>query len=273
MTVLGSTHDIDLTGDVVVKRFVSWDRGEAAREWQGLTLLHRFAPGIAPRPIEAALDADPLRMTMARIDGSPLRGSVVSRSAVRALAAALSAVHEAVPGTVLAKLPDGAWGADRVDARVRQWTTRRPNGPWPPMVGRALAAGEQWLAGTSLESVSGADAVVPVFGLADGNIANYLYDGTGARLVDFEDSGRSDRAFELAEIIGHPSTWVDSTFDVDFFLDRFDFTQAEQARLDHLRRLIALLWLCGLLDDNGTSRRNPSGTTERQAERVMALLG
>ncbi|ARH94778.1 phosphotransferase [Streptomyces sp. MOE7] len=272
MTVLRSTHQLHLADDVVTKRFTSWGRGEALREWRGLTLLHRFAPGIAPAPLAAALDAEPPEVTMSRIDGTPLRGTVVSRPALRALARTLTAVHRAVPGQAVAAIPTGAWHARRVDTHVRGRLARSPDGPREPVVREALAVGERWLAGARLETVSGADAVHPVFGLTDGNIANYLYDGARVRLLDFEDAGRSDRAFELAEISSHLSTWVDSTFDVEFFLGLFPLTEAESARIEHLRRLNALLWLGNLLSDNGTPRRNPPGTAERQAERLLALL-
>ncbi|MGW9043663.1 hypothetical protein ACWGQL_14075 [Streptomyces lydicus] len=191
MTARRSTHHVHLADSAVTKRFTSWGHGEALREWRGLTLLHRFAPGIAPAPLTAALDAEPPEVTMSRIGGTPLRGTVVSRPALRALARTLSAVHRAVPGQALAAIPTG---------------------------------------------------------------------------------GRSDRAFELAEISSHLSTWVDSTFDVGFFLGLFPLTEAESARIEHLRRLNALLWLGGLLSDTGTPRRNPPGTAERQAERLLALL-
>ncbi|MFF1713560.1 phosphotransferase [Streptomyces sp. NPDC058268] len=273
MTVLNSTHDIAVVDDVVIKRFTSWNRGEAPREWRGLALLDRFAPGLAPRPIEAALEAEPPEVTMSRIDGSPLRGTVVSRPAIRALARALSTVHDAVPSSILNEVPVGAWTATRVDAHVRERMTELPDTLCPLAARAALTAGKQWLMGTSLKAVSTPDAIVPVFGLTDGNIANYLYDGSTVRLLDFEDSGRSDRAFELAEIAGHPSTWVDSTFNVDYFLSQFDLAEAEQARVQYLRRLNALLWLDGLLADNEPSHRNPPGAALRQADRVLALLG
>ncbi|MER5968912.1 aminoglycoside phosphotransferase family protein [Streptomyces sp. NPDC002055] len=273
MTEPHSTHHITITGDEVTKVFTSWSRGEPLREWRGLTLLDTYAPGLAPRPIAARLDSEPPALTMTRIDGTPLRGTTCTRRSIRALADGLTALHDAVPAGVLAEVPRSAWSADRADARVRRWMAGRPAVPRSPVVGRALAAGETWLAVNRLETVSGADAVRPVFGHADGNLANGLDDGRTVRLIDFEDSGRSDRAFELAEIVGHPSTWVDTAgFDVPSFLARFDLPAAEQARLEHIRRLIALLWLAALLDDPGACRRNPPGTDERQARRVLALL-
>jgi Ser/Thr protein kinase RdoA (MazF antagonist) len=42
-------------------------------------------------------------------------------------------------------------------------------------------------------------------GLADLNPANVLWDGRTARLVDFEDGGHSDPAYELADHVEHTS--------------------------------------------------------------------
>ncbi|MEV5979702.1 aminoglycoside phosphotransferase [Streptomyces sp. NPDC052114] len=111
----------------------------------------------------------------------------------------------------------------------------------------------------------------PVFGPGDGNLANYLWDGARVQVVDFEDSGRSDRAFELAEITEHVGSWVEHPLDVPTFLGYFDLTAAEESRLRDCRRLIALVWLFLLAFDH-ENVRNPAGTTERQADRLRALL-
>ncbi|HEY2691135.1 MAG TPA: phosphotransferase [Streptosporangiaceae bacterium] len=39
-----------------------------------------------------------------------------------------------------------------------------------------------------------------MFGNADGNLANFLWDGARCRIVDFEDSGVSDPAYEAAHV-------------------------------------------------------------------------
>ncbi|SCK39874.1 aminoglycoside phosphotransferase [Streptomyces sp. WMMB 322] len=113
-----------------------------------------------------------------------------------------------------------------------------------------------------------------VFGAGDGNLANHLWDGTRVRIVDFEDSGRSDRVFELAEITEHVGSWAEQPLDVRAFLGRFALTAQESARLRDCRRLLALVWLFLLSFDAARERpRNPPGTAERQARRLTALLG
>jgi thiamine kinase-like enzyme len=96
--------------------------------------------------------------------------------------------------------------------------------------------------------------------------------GTQVRIVDFEDSGPSDRAFELAVLVEHISAWADAGLSADVFLALFDLTAAEQVRVRAYRRLSALFWLMLLLPGSPAHHRNPPGTLERQAARLLLLL-
>lgn len=52
MTVVQTqTHELTFTETEVRKKYVTWDRGEADREWGCLTLLAEHAPGVAPKPL------------------------------------------------------------------------------------------------------------------------------------------------------------------------------------------------------------------------------
>ena len=79
------------------------------------------------------------------------------------------------------------------------------------------------------------------------------------RTVTALDSGRSDRAIELAE---HRSGRVDSTLDVPALLGYFDMVVEESARLRELRCLLTLLWLVMLLPDRPGHACNPAGTVD-----------
>ena len=68
------THDVTVSGNLVRKAYVSWDRGEPDREWDGLVHLARHAPGLAPRPVERTWkDGRPV-VVMSRVPGVPLSG-------------------------------------------------------------------------------------------------------------------------------------------------------------------------------------------------------
>ncbi|MBW8483784.1 aminoglycoside phosphotransferase family protein [Actinomadura parmotrematis] len=252
----------------VTKRFPEGDRDRCEREWRALTLLAAHAPGLAPEPLE--LDAGAARplIVMSRLPGVPLRGRPLDARQVAALATAVRQVHAAVPPNVLADVPErpgrpaelAAWIRTRAVPHVRP----RVSGE----VAGAVDAGLAWLDGADLD----ADAA-PAFGPGDGNLANYLWDGTRVRVVDFEESGRSDRAFELAEITEHAAAWVEHPLEVAAFLGHCDLTAAEGVRLCACRRLLAFVWLLMLAADGAPGARNPPGTAERQAGRLAALLG
>ncbi|MFF1714990.1 phosphotransferase family protein [Streptomyces sp. NPDC058268] len=263
------THVVEVTADQVVKRFPRGDEERAAREWRALTLLAEHAPGLAPDPRSLDLAAGAPTVVMSRLAGAPLRGCSLDDEQVKALAAAVNELHAAVPADALRHLPVRPGQQGDLVAQLEKWAVAvhpRVGGP----VGRAMGRGLQWLAKAGL-GTEGASQVGPVFGPGDGNLANYLWDGSRVRVVDFEESGRSDRAFELAEITEHVGSWVEHPLDVPAFLGHFEFTAAEEARLWECRRLLALVWLFLLAFDH-EHVRNPPGTVERQADRLMALL-
>jgi thiamine kinase-like enzyme len=92
-------------------------------------------------------------------------------------------------------------------------------------------------------------------------------------LVDFESSGRGDQATELADFVEHVTVWAHAGIDAAAFLDRFDLDPGERRRTVQLRRLFAAFWVMRLLPGGSAYQRNPPGTLERQASRLLDLLG
>ncbi|GLY90204.1 phosphotransferase [Actinoallomurus iriomotensis] len=280
---MANTHAVEVGSAAVVKRFRRWDQGEHRREWRALTLLAEHAPGLAPvpgfpqptdpdrPPGRADLEADPPSVTMTRLEGVPLAGRLTDAQ-VGGLAEAVAAVQEAIPGPVLRALPFRLLHPLVALRRLRAWCARRPSPDGDPLVVRAFGAVTDWVGRPRLDDVFSAE-FTPVFGLGDGNLANYLWDGARVRIVDFEYSGLSDRAYELAEVVEHISVWVDDGLDAPAFLSRFELTPAETARLRECRRLLALYWFRSVLSEDPERPRNPPGTAARQAGRLLALLG
>ncbi|MEU4037825.1 phosphotransferase family protein [Streptomyces collinus] len=264
------THGIEMSAGRVVKRFASRDDGRAEREWRGLTLLSVHAPGLAPEPLEADLAAERPVVVMSRLAGVPLRGTVMGEREHAALGEAVAALHQAVPPGVLRQVPPRPGLPGELLGRIGGWAADVPSRRGS--VRRAMDAGLDWLQCSELP-VDLPRGIPEVFGPGDGNLANYLWDGSRVRVVDFEDSGRSDRAFELAEITEHVGSWVEQPLDVPVFLGQFDLCPAEMVRLGECRRLLALVWLFLLAGDDPEHPRNPAGTVERQAARVLELLG
>ncbi|MDQ3715440.1 MAG: hypothetical protein M3381_05320 [Actinomycetota bacterium] len=91
-------------------------------------------------------------------------------------------------------------------------------------------------------------------------------------MVDFEDSGGSDRAFELADLVEHVSGLVTDDLDSDKLVEAFDRDPATERRLHTYRRLMASYWLRMLLPDGPAHLRHPSGSLHRQATPVLERL-
>jgi len=269
--VLTDRVSVDSERSVVEKRYVETARGEPRREWRALRLLAEHAPGIAPEPLRADLGGDPPVVTMSLLPGQPLGEWPLTPEQESALARALGQLWQSVPVDRVIAVP-GEYGneAEFVHALSELASERPDPGPYPA-VQAAYAVGLDWL--TWAASVSGDPAArQPVFGQGDGDLANFLWDGARIRIVDFDDSGLSDRAFELAVLVEHISAWLGAGLDADQFCDRFDLTLAERARLADCRRLAALHRLLLLQPGSAASQRHPQGTVVHQAERVLGLF-
>ena len=260
-------HDLEIQGDLVVKRYRGCASERPAREWGALTQLAAHAPDLAPAPHAAHLDDVPPWIAMSRVPGTALRGSRVTLDQERLLAACASRLFDALPAPTLAKLPAKTWSGPWAIETSRAWcATSLPNGT-AAIILQAHAVSTEWLLATPVFP-----STRPVFTNGDGNLANYLCDGSDVRVVDFEYAGRSDLTTELAEITEHVSAWVDTAFDADRFLTRFDLSTQERSVLGIHRALFALEWLHVLFDQDPNLGVNPPGTAERQAQRVLARL-
>ena len=155
---------------------------------------------------------------------------------------------------------------------TREWAAEllRPHRlPDPALVGRRSALARAWLADDDPDHDRVAD---PVLALGDGNLANVLWDGETCRLVDFEEFGTSDLAYEVADVVEHASSRLGRLLDVDALVAALGLEPAQLARLAAYRRLLATFWLVMLLPGNRGFERNPAGSTEDQARHVLALL-
>jgi hypothetical protein len=266
------THQVsvDREGQVVVKRYVDSHRGEPVREWRALQLLAEHAPRLAPEPISADLEASPPSIVMSLLPGEPLGGRPLTAPQEGALAVAVGQLWQAVPVELIAPVPGEVDTRSELVQVVRDWLDSTDPGP-DARVRDALASAAAWLAGTTLLAATAGrgllDSSIPhVLGQGDANLANFLWDGELVRIVDFEDSGVSDRAFELAVLVEHVSAWRDAGLDGDRFIAGFDLSATEQSHVADWRRLVALYWLLRL------RRRTDVGAAAGQGERLLSLL-
>lgn len=260
-------HGLEMRGEHVIKRYRGCTSERPAREWDALIRLAEHAPGLAPVPHEAHLDEVPPWIVMSHLPGTALRGDRVTPDQERLLAACAGRLFDAVPDLTLATLPQKTYSGPWALETARAWcATALPAGTGAIIV-RAQAASREWLLATPAFP-----STRPVFTNGDGNLSNYLWDGSDVRVVDFEYAGRSELTIELAEITEHVSAWVDTAFDADRFVRRFDLTARERSALATHRALFAIEWLQVLFAQDPELGLNPAGTPERQAQRVLARL-
>jgi hypothetical protein len=279
LTTHATTHDLTFDGDRVIKRFVSWDRGEHLREWRGLSLLARYAPDLAPQPLSAQLDQDPPTIAMSRLPGESLGGTPLTDAQIDALAAALIRMQASVPEDQLvgaeanfSPLKKSAVLLEMVQKSAMSSPDKHNLDAFDDTVRQASAAATRFATSawaTNVAKIGGTPR--QVFGQVDGNLANFLWDGTVVRLVDFEDSGSSDPTFELANLLEHITVIHQAGLDPERVIARFTLTPAERARLRIFRRGFAVYWLLRLLPGGPSYQRNPPGTLEAQAAHLLSL--
>jgi thiamine kinase-like enzyme len=209
---------------------------------------------------------------MSQVPGEPLGTRPVTEAQEDAIAAALSRLHHAIPLSVLGTVERAPGNPGLLASRTRDMARACNAGLLDPLPRQAYRAALAWLASGSAErsaSVSGR----PVFAQGDPNLANHLWDGHSVHLVDFEISERGDRVTELADFVEHITVWAHAGIDAEAFLDRFGLGPAERRQISQLRRLFASFWVMRLLPGGSAYHRNPPGTFERQASRLLDLLG
>jgi hypothetical protein len=244
---------------------------EPRREWRALMLLARYAPGLAPRPMRAELDADPPLIAMSRVPGMPLGTRPISEAQESAVAAALSRLHHAIPPSALGRVERAPGSPHLLPGRIREMAYACDAGMLDSRPRQAYRAALAWLDSGSAERAASVTGQ-PVFAQGDPNLANHLWDGNRVHLVDFEASGRGDQATELADFTEHVTVWAHAGINAGCFLDRFDVNPGERRQITQLRRLFAAFWVMRLLPGGSAYHRNPPGTFERQATRLLDLL-
>lgn len=267
---MSATHDVSLADGEAVKRFRATPRDEHVREWRALQLLARWAPGLAPRPLRAELSATPPVITMSRVPGQPLGGVALDAAQRRAVLAALGMPH-ALPRDVLETLPSSLGHPTVELPRVRRWIAQAVAPPDDGVVALAVHQAGAWLRSADADRLVREQGSV-VFGHSDHNMHNFLWDGARVRLVDFEDSGRSDLATELADLCEHVAARGIRDHDWSVEVAELSLSAAERDRLRAARRLKATYWLLAFLTDDRAERRRTPEALRAQGQRVLGLL-
>jgi Ser/Thr protein kinase RdoA (MazF antagonist) len=208
---------------------------------------------------------------MSRLPGTPLGGAPLSALQVAAAGEALARLH-AVPVRYAAHLGERVSGPSTQVDSVAGWLAGDGDlGPCRDagLVAEAVAAARAWLAAPDDALAAEGD---PVIALADGNPANLVWDGERVRLLDFEDAGLSDRAYEVADLVEHAGTRLPRLAPPEALAAATGLPDEARPRFLGCRRLFACFWLAMLLPGGRGFHRNPPGSTEDQARHLLRLL-
>jgi aminoglycoside phosphotransferase (APT) family kinase protein len=265
--VVPHTHEIQIEGAVVRKSYVAWDDDEPAREWAGLEHLGRHAPDLAPTPIaRESRNGQPV-VVMARVPGKPLADKLSDRQVV-AFIEALQRLFDVPVPPELAVRANGP----SLQSRFRPWLAEEYE--WDlcadrGLVRTAVGSAQEWLDANPPDAEWIVD---PVIALGDGNLDNVMWDGERCRLIDWEEFGVSDLAYEIADVVEHASSRLRRLIDVPTLLADLRLSRAQRERVERHRRMFACFWLAMMLPGNAGWRRNPSGSVEDQARHLLDLL-
>jgi hypothetical protein len=264
-----STHGLTIGEVEVRKEFVPGHEVQAEREWACLTLLAEHCPGLAPRPLRREDGETPV-IVMERLPGSHLVPRPLTDDQTRALGVSLRRLYDVPVEAVRdAGIGERRYGAPALADVLVEWLGDDYDlGEChdPGLVAEALGVARGYVADPPLPEPRST-----VLGIADLNPANVLWDGRVARLVDFEDGGLSDPAYELADHVEHLGSRLPGVYDAHALAGAVGLDAEGRERMAAYRPLFAAFWLAMLLPGNGGWRRNPRGTTEAHAQHFMAL--
>ena len=266
-----STHGLTIGETEVRKEFVADHEAQAEREWACLTLLAEHAPGLAPRPLRREDGETPV-IVMERLPGSHLEPRPLTTDQTQALGASLRRLYDVPLEAVReAGIGERRYGAPALAGVLSDWLADDYDlGECrdEALVAEALDVARAYLADPPLP-----EPRLSALGIADLNPANVMWDGRVARLVDFEDGGLTDPAYELADHVEHLGSRLPGVYDAHALTAAVGLDEAGRERMAAYRPLFGAFWLAMLLPGNGGWRRNPRGTTEAHAEHFMALVG
>ncbi|GAB2526993.1 aminoglycoside phosphotransferase family protein [Paramicrobacterium agarici] len=267
-----ATHELTIGETTVRKRFVTWNDGEDSREWAMLSLLAEHAPGIAPTPLRRERDGDAPVIIMSRLAGDPLTLQDTSVSIVAALGRTLQRVYR-VPLTAAHSidLRERRCGPTEIIDILRHGLSQVHSLDVcenPALLTEALESACAYIERDDARIKPRLTSI----GIADLNSANVLWDGRVCRLVDFEDGGLTEPAFEIADHVEHLANRRDGNWSAELLSSAAGLSRDDVARMNKYRVHWAIFWLLMLLPGNGAFSRNPRGTTEGQARHFLRLL-
>jgi aminoglycoside phosphotransferase (APT) family kinase protein len=254
--------------EVVAKLYPSQARAEPEREWQALCSFQSLR--LSPRPLSFHPADDLPAVLMECVPGTPVDALALSDTQLAAIGAAHVALRQMQhrspwrhatnhPAVVLRRACDNCEHFDPAELKERSES-----------VEVAWSLARRWLATGDAQAVGRPPRQVLCRG--DTNLVNYLFAGDRLWLVDFEDSGLNDPAFELADMAEHLNARPVAEAMWERMADALRLRPADRLRCRHGRRLAAIFWLTILVGREIRGRTRGRETPEDQAQHMLSLF-
>ena len=257
--------------DLAIKFTIRDKRDRAGREYNALLALQQAGLNIAPTPI--LLERERYRLPV--VVQTWLAGEV--RDAPPAtddewmrLLEHYTALAQLTPTKTSLPLADAvvtACSAEDAKARVRQQLALLPG----EAHNDSLAALIQRLTATHFPEW---DAPQETLCRVDPNILNFVRRANGWQSVDWENAGWGDAAFEIADLMAHPSYAIVSPARWNWVIEEYCHLMNDprmETRIRTYHRIMLIWWVvrCARYSDDiprGKDRRSVDHLTDRQAD-------
>lgn len=260
-------------GDFVIKFTIRDDRNRAEREFQALSALEQAGLQIAPMPF--LLDNTSFRqpvVVQTWIDGECLAQPPASDEEWQALMRYYAVVHSVTPDTTSIQLST-AFSANTVAegrSLVNQQLSRIPHKAQPVALQDLVRQFEE------IEIQEWEETPIALCRI-DPNVSNFIRTVNGLTSVDWEYSGWGDPAFDIADLMAHP-TYMDVpssrwTWIIRVYRDSVDDLTAG-IRIEIYYKILLIWWVVRMVRflyevPNGLDNRLASLPADWQADAQM----
>ncbi len=250
-------------GMLCMKIYRSDGRQRGKREWDTLHFLAEHHIPFVPKTFQLVhIDGIDV-VVMQFVEGSNLGYKPLNEKQLETLAAHTQQLQRLPCDDT--RIPRVVPAIERIDA-IRSFLDKA-TAP-DPETATCLHTMKHW--------VQGADPVIllqpvdRVFSRLDTSLANAIWDDPKLTLIDFEYSGWTEQAFDLAELIEHVQSRGTSDGSWERFVRIFDFSPRVREQVLPARRLIAIEWVQRFWP---TGDSPPSEQLSGQIDRVLQLCG
>ncbi|MEC3974906.1 aminoglycoside phosphotransferase family protein [Amycolatopsis sp. H20-H5] len=228
-------------GEVCLKLYRADNRDRAAREYQALVHLAESGITAAPQPLWHDPDPELPAVAMTMLPGRALPDLGEPASALRGVAGVLSELRTVQVGP-FTNTPRIGSAKDVVQRLMDTWSGQLDDHADDPHTYDMQLLLDAWSAHGDAEILL--EPAPRIFSRGDSNLLNWLWDGTDARVVDWEFAGYSDTAYDAAELVEHLSARaIDDAWWISLLPDLGINDENRCRRFLAAQRTVALRWL------------------------------